>query len=239
MNIYDSIIKGSLRWPERPREAINSAVCVYLLTGVEPDLDSMDRYAAGAFEMLLPVLQNQLRQKANASKPRPRKKADKQSPGDDEGDSQHLANGFPENSQNLAIKIIPSSYSSERDTSEEEPQERSSTEVDSQVNDGVIPYAEIIAYLNDKSGKHFRNVDSTKRLIRARFREGYTLEDFKRVIDVKCSQWLHDVKMAKYLQPSTLFGTKFEGYANETAKEPQFDTLRYEEDCWGDVEHRG
>lgn len=77
------------------------------------------------------------------------------------------------------------------------------------------PYSEIIAYLNEKTGKHFRNVDSTRKLIHARFAEGFTFDDFKRVIDNKCARWLHDPKMSEYLRPSTLFGTKFDAYLNE------------------------
>ena len=85
----------------------------------------------------------------------------------------------------------------------------------------------VIAYLNEKTGKHFKNVDSTQKQIRARLNEGYTLEDFKRVIDVKCSQWLKDPKMCLYLRPSTLFGTKFEGYANEAPAKPTKDVSAY------------
>ena len=59
-----------------------------------------------------------------------------------------------------------------------------------------------------------------KRKNRVRINEGYTLEDFKRVIDVKVSQWGKEPRsgekdMRVYLRPSTLFGTKFEGYLQE------------------------
>ena len=94
------------------------------------------------------------------------------------------------------------------------------------------PFEEIIAYLNAKTGKHFRDVESTRKLIRARFKEGYTLEDFKHVVDIKCSQWLRDPKMSKYLQPSTLFGTKFEGYANEQSS-LHANTSAYTAENWG------
>lgn len=82
-----------------------------------------------------------------------------------------------------------------------------------------IPYTEIIDYLNKKTGKNFRSsTPKTQKLIKARWNEGYRLEDFFQVIDTKCSQWLKDTKMNKYLQPETLFGTKFEGYLNENVK---------------------
>ena len=80
-----------------------------------------------------------------------------------------------------------------------------------------IPYAEIIDYLNQKTGKNFKSTSkATQRHIKARFSDGFTLDDFKRVIDTKSTQWLMDNKMSAYLRPDTLFGTKFEGYLNET-----------------------
>ena len=96
----------------------------------------------------------------------------------------------------------------------------------------------ILDYLNSKTGKHFKNVKKTRELITARYNEGYRLEDFKRVIDVKCAQWLNDQRMRRYLQPSTLFGTKFEGYANEEPVRPSQDYSPYSLENWGDVERR-
>ena len=55
----------------------------------------------------------------------------------------------------------------------------------------------------------------TQSLIQARFNEKFTVDDFKKGIDVKTSQWLNDSKMNSYLRPETLFGTKFESYLNE------------------------
>lgn len=78
-----------------------------------------------------------------------------------------------------------------------------------------IPYAEVIDYLNQKTGKNFKHTSKvTQRHIRARFAEGFTVNDFKQVIDKKCSDWLRDQKMKEYLRPETLFGTKFESYLN-------------------------
>ena len=76
---------------------------------------------------------------------------------------------------------------------------------------------EVINYLNEKTGKSFKPASrKTQSLIKARVNElKVTLEDFKKVIDAKCDQWLNDPKYSKYLQPTTLFGPKFEGYLNE------------------------
>lgn len=75
---------------------------------------------------------------------------------------------------------------------------------------------EVIQFLNAKTGSRYRhNTPKTKKLIEARCKEGFTLEDFKTVIEKKCATWLSDPKMSMYLRPETLFGTKFESYLNE------------------------
>lgn len=79
-----------------------------------------------------------------------------------------------------------------------------------------IPYEKIINYLNKKTNSHYRPTSkATKRLIKARYNEGFTDIDFKTVIDKKCAEWLQDGNMAQYLRPETLFGTKFEAYLNQ------------------------
>lgn len=79
-----------------------------------------------------------------------------------------------------------------------------------------IPYREIIDYLNQKAGKSFKHsAAGNKKVIKARWNEGYKLDQFKRVIDNKCQDWLNDEKMSQYLQPSTLFGNKFDQYLNQ------------------------
>lgn len=83
-----------------------------------------------------------------------------------------------------------------------------------------IPFSEIIDYLNLKAGKKFKTTDKHKTLIRARWNEGQKLEDFKQVIDNKVhdAENPRDLFDAKYLQPSTLFGTKFDQYLNQMPK---------------------
>lgn len=78
------------------------------------------------------------------------------------------------------------------------------------------PYKEIIEYLNQKAGKKYKpESKSSQKLIKARMDEGFTLDDFKVVIDNKTAQWKDDPKMCDYLQPSTLFAVNhFEDYLN-------------------------
>lgn len=84
-------------------------------------------------------------------------------------------------------------------------------------------YISIISYLNEKAKSSFKvSTKKTQTLIHARLAEGFTEDDFRTVIDKKCSDWMGDSKMERYLRPETLFGTKFEGYLNEkvTSKKP-------------------
>ena len=83
-----------------------------------------------------------------------------------------------------------------------------------------VPYQEIVNYLNNSAGTNYRaSSKKTRELIKARINEGYTLEDFKVVIEKKTRDWINDNKMKGYLRPETLFGTKFEGYLNQPVKE--------------------
>lgn len=79
----------------------------------------------------------------------------------------------------------------------------------------------IVEYLNEKTGKNYKhNTAKTKACIKARLNEGFTLEDFKQVIDNKVRDWGRDSKMEAYLRPETLFGNKFEGYLNQGGGRP-------------------
>ena len=94
-------------------------------------------------------------------------------------------------------------------------------DIDIDIDKGQKPqsdvYEEIIKYLNEKTGSHFKPTSkSTQRLINGRLSENYTIEDFKYVIDVKTNEWKDNTKMSKYLTPDTLFNaSKFEKYRNQ------------------------
>ena len=99
---------------------------------------------------------------------------------------------------------------------------------------------DIVEYLNEKSGKNFRySSRKTKDLIQARLNEGFTVDDFKTVIDKKVAEWKDDAKMNQYLRPETLFGTKFEAYLNqnETAgkKKTTFNNFDQREQDWDKI----
>ena len=73
----------------------------------------------------------------------------------------------------------------------------------------------VIDYLNQKNGTAYRaSSKKNKSLINARFSEGYSVDDFKKVIDIKTDEW-SETDMAKFIRPETLFGNKFDGYLNQ------------------------
>ena len=88
-----------------------------------------------------------------------------------------------------------------------------------------IPYKEIIDYLNSKTKAHYKASSKVnQRLIKARIKDGYTLEDFKTVINNKAFEWQH-TEMWKYMRPSTLFGSHFDDYLNENKLQKSVGTI--------------
>lgn len=84
-----------------------------------------------------------------------------------------------------------------------------------------LAYKAIITYLNEKAKTAYRWQGTvTQRHINARLSEGFSLEDFKVVIDKKTQEWCGG-EMEKFLRPETLFGTKFEGYLNQSVSNPK------------------
>lgn len=99
--------------------------------------------------------------------------------------------------------------------------------------DDTIPYKEIISYLNEKANKKFKPATSKyQTLIKARWNEGQRVEDFKKVIDNMVAEWtgtvFSDGKPAEnFLQPSTLFGPKFDQYLNTVPKQGRKEVESY------------
>lgn len=87
---------------------------------------------------------------------------------------------------------------------------------------------EILDYLNTKINSNYKTTTkSTIQKINARIKEGFTLENFKTVIDKKTEEWA-GTELEQYLRPDTLFGTKFESYLNQNIIKKQRQETRYE-----------
>ena len=82
-------------------------------------------------------------------------------------------------------------------------------------NNKLLICKEVISYLNLKAKKNFKvDTASHHKFIKARLKEGYVLEDFKKVVDVMVAKW-KGTEYEQYLQPQTLFGNKMDNYLNQ------------------------
>jgi len=97
-------------------------------------------------------------------------------------------------------------------------------------------YVEIIDYLNLKTGSNYRySTKSIKEYINGRLREGYTVDDFKTVIDKKCLEW-EGTDQEQYLRPSTLFAPKhFAEYLNQPVKKAKKSGFGFADIDWSTI----
>lgn len=121
-----------------------------------------------------------------------------------------------QNEQTICSKRTDGSVQNEQ-TNTRDYTENTTENISMSDKSDAAPYKTIIEYLNNKVNKRFSyKSKSNRKLIKARFNEGYTLDDFIRVIDIKTDEWINDDKMKNYLQPSTLFRTSnFDKYLNQ------------------------
>lgn len=102
----------------------------------------------------------------------------------------------------------------------------------------------VVDYLNQKAGTAYRSTTAnTVKHISARISEGYSVDDFKTVIDKKCTEWC-GTEFEKFLRPDTLFGTKFEGYLNgktlaqKKTNKSKFSNFTERNNDYGEIEKR-
>ena len=121
-----------------------------------------------------------------------------------------------QNEQTICSKRTDGSVQNEQ-TNTRDYTENTTENISMSDKSDAAPYKTIIEYLNNKVNKRFSyKSESNRKLIKARFNEGYKLEDFIKVIDIKTNEWINDKKMKSYLQPSTLFrGSNFDKYLNQ------------------------
>ena len=82
-------------------------------------------------------------------------------------------------------------------------------------NNKLLICKEVISYLNLKAKKNFKvDTASHQKFIKARLKEGFVLEDFKKVVDIMVAKW-KGTEYEQYLQPKTLFGNKMDNYLNQ------------------------
>jgi uncharacterized phage protein (TIGR02220 family) len=114
------------------------------------------------------------------------------------------------NKKNASINGVNDNISTEREIEREIEREKESTK--------TFMYAEIIQDFNEVTNSHYKTDPVTKdimQLINARIKEGFSIDDFKKVHRNKFASWGNDPKMKKFLRPHTLYTGKFQAYLNE------------------------
>lgn len=116
------------------------------------------------------------------------------------------------------IKLLSDSMTKDSDynpkPSDCNPEQKINLLKDNSIKDNNI-YSQVIEYLNKSANTKYKaSSNKSKHLIKVRIDDGFSVEDFYKVIDNKVSEWIN-TDMEKYLRPETLFGPKFEGYLNQ------------------------
>lgn len=67
------------------------------------------------------------------------------------------------------------------------------------------PEIEILNLLNELAGKRFKPIKSNLAPIKARLKDGYTVQELKEIVQVKTLEWKNNEVMNAHLCPTTLF----------------------------------
>lgn len=223
--------------PEQMQEVL-LAICEYALDGKEPPTAGLGRAMLEQCRMVIDESNARRDASKENGKLGGRPTANKESGDNLEEPSSNLEKprtnleepngnlGEPSETHNkkdirdkdLNISVFQTSVVDESPTSADEK--------DKSVNSVPAPYKEIIDYLNQKTGKTFSfKSKDTRTKIKARLNEGYTVDDFKKVIDNMWERWKGDPKYVEYIRPATLFCGRFDNYLN-TSPVPQSQTVQ-------------
>lgn len=115
-------------------------------------------------------------------------------------------------------------FVSKTDGDEEAPKEEAKAEKKEVDNSYAEQIREVVEHLNTVTGKRFKaGTSATDKHIRARLKEGFTVDDLINVIDAKYAEWNGQMwnvngnmkHATDYIRPQTLFSDKFQTYLNE------------------------
>ncbi len=113
-------------------------------------------------------------------------------------------------------KVTPSVAVSVSDTKKKDIVGQEPDGAPPKVNGSKAEALEVLAFLNEKTGRNYEPLPANLDLIKARLKDGATVLDCRQVIAKKCREWIGDEKMALYLRPKTLFSrTNFAQYKGE------------------------
>lgn len=227
MNIFDSYIEAGQKLKPAERKEYYCALIEYLAYGKEPE--SLKAASDAIWTAIFPSLELSRKRSESGSKGGQKKQANQELAAKQNEDllsskttSKNEANGVANGKANGVAKSKSNSKSNSK--------EDISNDISKKKGSDLSTIAEIVDYLNEKANTSFRpSAEYAKTHIRARLREGFTLDDFKDVIDGRVKAWANNPKMSEYLRPQTLFGTKFESYLNASKAKPKTDEEEWDE----------
>ena len=227
MNIFDSYIEAGQKLKPAERKEYYCALIEYLAYGKEPE--SLKAASDAIWTAIFPSLELSRKRSESGSKGGQKKQANQELATKQNEDllsskttSKNEANGVANGKANGVAKSKSNSKSNSK--------EDISNDISKKKGSDLSTIAEIVDYLNEKANTSFRpSAEYAKTHIRARLREGFTVDDFKSVIDGRVKAWATDPKMSEYLRPQTLFGTKFESYLNASKAKPKTDEEEWDE----------
>lgn len=132
----------------------------------------------------------------------------------------------PTNTRDYTDNTTETTNNNNTEDHQADPQDNKQSKTKEKKSESLLAKTvEVIEYLNEKTGRSFRTTTETNRKpIRNRLKEGFAVDDCKKVIDKKYAEW-HGVEFSNgnmgdnYLTPGTLFRAKnFERYLNESSK---------------------
>ena len=220
--LYRSTLKGLLELPAEDLKASLRAITDYALDEIEGDYGAV---ANAALAMTKPLIDSNNR-KAELRRNRSEQNGTNRNKSEQTVTNENKTEQDGTNSDNAELNVKREKVNNKKEIIKDMLGKPDG------MDKSAINYRAVIDYLNQKTGKHFLDKSKdTRRLIRARYEEGYTLDDFKKVIDNTSAKWRDDPRMCDYLRPVTLFGTKFESYLNMIATRSGMETHGFDYDA--------
>ena len=223
MNIFDSYIDAGQKLKPSERKEYYCALVEYLAYGKEPE--RLKGSSDAIWTAIFPSLELSRKRSESGSKGGQKKQANQELATKQNEDllaSKTEANTVANGKANGVAKSKSKSKSNSK--------EDISNDISKKKGADLSTITEIVDYLNEKANTSYRpSAEYAKTHIRARLREGFTIDDFKTVIDGRVKAWANNPKMSEYLRPQTLFGTKFESYLNASKAKPKTDEEEWDE----------
>lgn len=227
MNIFDSYIDAGQKLKPSERKEYYCALVEYLAYGKEPE--RLKGSSDAIWTAIFPSLELSRKRSESGSKGGQKKQANQELATKQNEDL--LASKTESKTEaNTVANGKANGVAKSKSNSKSNSKEDISSDISKKKGADLSAITEIVDYLNEKANTSYRpSAEYAKTHIRARLREGFTIDDFKTVIDGRVKAWANNPKMSEYLRPQTLFGTKFESYLNASKAKPKTDEEEWDE----------